>query len=706
MRMGTAGLVAATFGVVAFCAALECGVAVPFVVAGDAASDVDALIAKLVGADAKASARAGDALVALGAAAVPSLTSALADRPVAARVVVLETLGRIAADHDEAVAPLTSSLADTDPDVREAAALGLLAAGPRAKSSGPALVKTLGDRFANVRLAAAAAAIRSGFSGANGVARTTLDDGSADKDALVRVAALNLLARTDMPAALMRPSIVVAMKDADAGVRLVAIPLLVATSRAEPERGQAITRFAEFPDDPSDACRSAAIRALVEMNAKDDRVIAAFRRDLADHPADREALVAAIPKLSDKPVPEALKFGGWLRGDRVARREAARKGADKTTEAAVTAALDWLARHQSPDGSWSADKFDAACKQNRCDGPGRAQFTPGVTGLALLAFLGAGETQSTGPHQEVVARGLAYLRGVQADDGRIGYIGDSAKYKHRVTMTRFDGARFVPEPQEICETDGCIYDHAIATVALCEAFMLSGDATVGDAAKKAVSFALKTKNPYLAWRYASPPDGDNDTSITGWMCWAIATARASGVETGKSVLSDAVAWIEKMTEPEFGRTGYQTRGGPSSRLVEMSAMFPSDKSESLTAIGAMARVFAGHKPKDDEFIVKGADLLAKKLPKWDRDSGCIDFYYWFWGSAAMRQVGGEHWQKWNDAVKKALVGIQRVEKDRCERGSWDPVDCWSQLGGRIYSTAMCCMALEAEWRMDSAIAVK
>jgi hypothetical protein len=247
-----------------------------------------------------------------------------------------------------------------------------------------------------------------------------------------------------------------------------------------------------------------------------------------------------------------------------------------------------------------------------------------------------------------------------------------------------------------------MYNHAVATVALCETYMLTGDPAAESVAKRAVDFALKAKNPYLAWRYNYPPDGDNDTSITGWMCWALATARAAGIETDESrvALKDAVSWVEKMTEPEFGRTGYQQRGGPPSRQKGMEDRFPSDKSESLTAIGVMIRVFVGHTPKDDEFLLKGAELLRKKLPRWDTDSGAMDFYYWFWGSCAMRQIGGTYWKSWSDALKSTLIATQRHETNRCARGSWDTVDAWSDAAGRIYSTAMCCLCLESYWRTD------
>ena len=60
------------------------------------------------------------------------------------------------------------------------------------------------------------------------------------------------------------------------------------------------------------------------------------------------------------------------------------------TEDAVRAALKWLAHHQGPDGGWGAETFVNQCTGGRCSGTGDSSYDAGVTGLAVLAFLGAG----------------------------------------------------------------------------------------------------------------------------------------------------------------------------------------------------------------------------------------------------------------------------------------------------------------------------
>ncbi|HET6204975.1 MAG TPA: hypothetical protein VFI25_19460, partial [Planctomycetota bacterium] len=67
-------------------------------------------------------------------------------------------------------------------------------------------------------------------------------------------------------------------------------------------------------------------------------------------------------------------------------------GSDLPTEPVLHGALEWLKKHQDPEGRWDSDGFSKNCKGTVCDGPGEGLHDIGVTGLALLAFLGDGNT--------------------------------------------------------------------------------------------------------------------------------------------------------------------------------------------------------------------------------------------------------------------------------------------------------------------------
>ena len=71
-------------------------------------------------------------------------------------------------------------------------------------------------------------------------------------------------------------------------------------------------------------------------------------------------------------------------------------------------------------------------------------------------------------------------------------------------------------------------------------------------------------------------------------------------------------------------------------------------------------------------------------------------YYWYYGAYAMYQMGGRHWEKWNTAMKEAILDSQR--KDGANKGSWDPAGPRGHHGGRVYSTASMVLCLEVYFR--------
>ena len=94
-------------------------------------------------------------------------------------------------------------------------------------------------------------------------------------------------------------------------------------------------------------------------------------------------------------------------------------------------------------------------------------------------------------------------------------------------------------------------------------------------------------------------------------------------------------------------------------------------------------------------IQKGIQLLAKRIPVWNLESGSIDQYYWFWGTRVCIAAGGEPWKKWNKAIQHALLPSQNRRGSGSRTGSWDPVGVWGPDGGRVYSTALLALTLRS-----------
>jgi hypothetical protein len=359
------------------------------------------------------------------------------------------------------------------------------------------------------------------------------------------------------------------------------------------------------------------------------------------------------------------KFGGRFGG-----RRNLRAGGGSGTQQALKDGLEWLKNHQDTDGKWDADEFMKHDPANdQCDGAGDPKHDVGLTGLSLLAFLGDGHTLRHGLYKEVVTRGIKWLRDQQEFES--GLIGEDIGHSF-------------------------LYDHSIATLSITEAYYFSKSPLIKGTAQKAINYITRARNPYGAWRYEVPPVGDNDTSVTGWMVFALKSAEEAGLTIDKDAYTGALNWIEEVTDPATGRVGYDSMGSMSSRVTGVNDQFPPEKGEAMTSVALLCRFFLGQDPKENPIMEKHADLMRKTLPEWDPEGFGCDMYYWYYGSYAMYQMGGDHWKAWNKALKPAVLDSQR--KDGSFKGSWDPVGPWGIAGGRVYSTATMVLCLEVYFR--------
>jgi len=361
---------------------------------------------------------------------------------------------------------------------------------------------------------------------------------------------------------------------------------------------------------------------------------------------------------------EAGGSGDGKRGGRFGRMRGIEGG--QGTEQALKDGLEWLKLHQDADGMWDCDEFmKHDPPDDQCEGPGDPLHDVGVTGLALLAFLGDGNTLRRGPDKDVVTRGVKWLR--EQQDYETGLIGE-----------------------EIGHT--FLYDHAIASLAICEAYYFSKSPLIERTAQQSVNYILRARNPYAAWRYDVPPIGDNDTSVTSWMVFALTSAQDAELKVPRDAFQGAMSWLNDVTDPATGRVGYDTMGSFSSRITGINEHYPPEKGEAMTAAGLLCRFFLGEDPDEQPLMEKHAELMLKTLPEWDPKGYGCDMYYWYYGSYAMSQMGKHYWKTWNKAMKEAVLESQR--HDGAHDGSWDPVGPWGHSGGRVYSTAMMVLCLE------------
>jgi hypothetical protein len=349
---------------------------------------------------------------------------------------------------------------------------------------------------------------------------------------------------------------------------------------------------------------------------------------------------------------------------------AQRAGASVASEQAVERALDWLARHQDEtDGRWdggTAKTRDGSIAENddsytiHCP-PGEVCFgeciyweaDTALTGLSLLAYLGAGYTHVDGKYASTVAKGLEFLLKSQKVDG------DLRGPSLAVGM----------------------YCHSMATLALCEAYALTGDPRLKEPVERAVGFIVQSRSKDgMAWRY-SPRAADSDTSILGWAVMALKSAKSVGIPIPQATQAGMFEWLKKVS-----------KGKDSGLAFYSFEKNGTGVTPTMTAEAWACRQFlevGGPGPASDE--------AAKFLIQSKTDRGEFNIYYLYYGTLAMYQHGGDAWSTWNARVRDNVVGRQRVKGHMA--GSWDPDDSpYGSKGGRIYGTALATLTLEVYYR--------
>lgn len=340
---------------------------------------------------------------------------------------------------------------------------------------------------------------------------------------------------------------------------------------------------------------------------------------------------------------------------------AAAYGADADSEAAVEAGLRWLVAAQSSDGAWNARDHGAgtetfALGESR-HGTGDKADT-GVSALALLALLSAGHTHLEGIYRDAVGRGLQYLLRVQMPSGDL------------------SGPKQVGQDRGVLNAR--MYCHSIATLALAEAYAMTGDRVLREALLSAAQYSINAQDPRGGgWRYR--PLDAGDLSQFGWQAMALKSAERAGVSIPPEVQLRMRRFLESCAAgPAGGLATYQPQNGR-----------PSD---TMTAEALACRLMLGY-PLSEAAEREALSMIMQGRP----GAGEDNVYFWYYATLALYQMQGEVWREWNQSLKQRLLQTQ-VPAYGSEPGSWDPDKLWGGYGGRVYSTAMSCLCLEVYYR--------
>src|SRR5688572_13031662 len=287
---------------------------------------------------------------------------------------------------------------------------------------------------------------------------------------------------------------------------------------------------------------------------------------------------------------------------------------DEITEAqraAVEKGLLWLAKRQTGEGGANAATNGYANQA-------------GITALAGLAFMQAGNLPGRGKYGREVQNCLDYVLGACQESGLI-----ASDVSH-----------------------GPMYGHGFATLFLAEIYGMTGDENVKEKLQKAIRLIQKTQNPEGGWRY-QPVPYDADISVTITQVMALRAARDAGIKVEKEVIDNSIKYVLRCQNPDGGFSYMASQGGGG------GSGFPR------SAAGVAALYYAG--VFEGDALERGLRYVKQFQPRQGTTQQNEGHYFYgnYYAVQAMFLAGGEWWADWYPAIRDELCDKQN------DAGNWD-----------------------------------
>jgi prenyltransferase beta subunit len=310
--------------------------------------------------------------------------------------------------------------------------------------------------------------------------------------------------------------------------------------------------------------------------------------------------VATDPSIPDSTPAGIAQHANQLRGDEITPEQ----------QKAVERALAWLAAHQNPDGSFR----------------GRGGKHAGITALAAISMMEAGNLPNRGKYGENVARALHYVLSCCQESGLI------------------------------CGEDAMspMYGHGFATLFLGEVYGMTGDDSVKEKLQKAISLIERSQSTQPGneggWRY-QPVPFDADISVTICQVMALRAARDAGIYIEPSVMDKAIKYVRECQNPDGGFSYMARMGGGAG----------SGFGRSAAGVASLyyAGIFQGNE------LDRGLKFLKQYQPGRARGGNpeMVDmegqyFYGNYYSVQAMFLAGGDYWKDWYPGIRDQLIARQ------------------------------------------------
>jgi hypothetical protein len=333
----------------------------------------------------------------------------------------------------------------------------------------------------------------------------------------------------------------------------------------------------------------------------------------------------------------------------------------EAVDQSVDRALEWISRHQQPDGQFLS--LDIA--------------QPAVTSLCVLAFLSRGHLPGEGPYGLKLDAAVQFVLSCQHSDGLIAY--------------RYPNMQM--QPHNAAHT--AIYNHAIASLMLCEVYGMTGkDAAprVRSAVEWAMKFTLgRQQVPKRSpvdrggWRYVQTWEGsDSDLSVTSWQLMFLRSAKNAGFEIPGEFIDRAMEYVHRCYDGPRRSFVYGLIGGD------------RKTTRAMAGAGILSLSFGGFHDTDAARVA-GDWVLRHPFDPYLGDAGIEHdtryFYGAFYCSQAMFQLGGRHWSEFYPRLASTLLSNQS------KSGSWDSEPGEDAHYGRVYTSALAVLALTTPYQL-------
>ena len=428
----------------------------------------------------------------------------------------------------------------------------------------------------------------------------------------------------------------------------------------------------------------------------------------ADNKNDVQMAGGTTARASSKDAKVALsQRAGATRGETARAR-----GGSPASEAAIERGLLWLARHQAANGAWSfehphcIDPFGRPSQQCLCRTKGYIEgHTKASTSIALLPFLGAGNTHLDGPYKEVVYRGLEQLK----------------------TILDIELKELHPDNPDFVSTfSGDLYGYGLTTLVMAEAFGMTGDPDLERYVNALTVFLTRHQHPLGGWRYELGQPGD--ITVTGWQVVALKSSQLTGAAVHSDIFRQADKFLDSLSPPAF--LGHPGRAQVVSNKIDGINRDPTryhylasfansttrEPGECTSAVGLLCRLYTGWSSNDPR-LLQGVNQLLKS-----NTHPALLLYRNFYLAQILLHIDHPVWEQWNRRNRDYLVRMQVTETTRmnqrnpafgsppCEIGSWyltNPNGTTKNAirdrhlapAGRLAHTALAILTLEVYYRL-------